>query len=99
MDFWFFFFFSSRRRHTRWNCDWSSDVCSSDLAQDVQGQVMRTRLQLSARIALALGITGSVVGLSIGPAGAAVSTLSVNPGTSITANTTVTVSASSAKTG
>src|SRR6266568_2640776 len=28
----FFFFFSSRRRHTRWNCDWSSDVCSSDLS-------------------------------------------------------------------
>src|SRR6266568_5330702 len=27
----YFFFFSSRRRHTRWNCDWSSDVCSSDL--------------------------------------------------------------------
>src|SRR5689334_17044048 len=27
----FRFFFSSRRRHTRWNCDWSSDVCSSDL--------------------------------------------------------------------
>src|SRR5689334_23949470 len=27
----FFFFFSSRRRHTRWNCDWSSDVCSCDL--------------------------------------------------------------------
>src|SRR6201992_2569405 len=25
------FFFPSRRRHTRWNCDWSSDVCSSDL--------------------------------------------------------------------
>src|SRR5215510_16268166 len=28
----FFFFFSSRRRHTRWPRDWSSDVCSSDLA-------------------------------------------------------------------
>src|SRR2546430_7403338 len=27
----FFFFFSSRRRHTRFDCDWSSDVCSSDL--------------------------------------------------------------------
>src|SRR6267154_1920531 len=27
-----FFFFSSRRRHTRWTGDWSSDVCSSDLA-------------------------------------------------------------------
>src|SRR6516164_3600097 len=30
----FFFFFSSRRRHTRWNCDWSSDVCSSDLVAE-----------------------------------------------------------------
>src|SRR6185369_16152429 len=29
--FLFFFFFSSRRRHTRFKCDWSSDVCSSDL--------------------------------------------------------------------
>src|SRR2546430_14590026 len=28
---WFVFFFSSRRRHTRFDCDWSSDVCSSDL--------------------------------------------------------------------
>ena len=27
----FVFFFSSRRRHTRSLCDWSSDVCSSDL--------------------------------------------------------------------
>src|SRR5438034_4594779 len=26
------FFFSSRRRHTRSLCDWSSDVCSSDLS-------------------------------------------------------------------
>src|SRR5256886_10821290 len=25
------FFFSSRRRHTIFDCDWSSDVCSSDL--------------------------------------------------------------------
>src|SRR6185369_13026465 len=30
-----FFFFSSRRRHTRFKCDWSSDVCSSDLASEV----------------------------------------------------------------
>src|SRR2546422_3275873 len=29
-----FFFFSSRRRHTRCSRDWSSDVCSSDLAQE-----------------------------------------------------------------
>src|SRR5688572_31169390 len=31
----FFFFFSSRRRHTRFDCDWSSDVCSSDLFDEV----------------------------------------------------------------
>src|SRR5947207_4910291 len=29
----YFFFFSSRRRHTRSLCDWSSDVCSSDLSK------------------------------------------------------------------
>src|SRR5699024_11936873 len=37
---WFFhvFFLSSRRRHTRSKRDWSSDVCSSDLAlQDKNG--------------------------------------------------------------
>src|SRR5262245_63585221 len=32
IDFFVFFFFSSRRRHTRCLSDWSSDVCSSDLA-------------------------------------------------------------------
>src|SRR5260221_1228446 len=30
------FFFSSRRRHTRSLCDWSSDVCSSDLRRRPQ---------------------------------------------------------------
>src|SRR5438105_7840511 len=30
-----FFFFSSRRRHTRSTRDWSSDVCSSDLRQEM----------------------------------------------------------------
>src|SRR5215213_11888175 len=32
------FFFSSRRRHTRLVSDWSSDVCSSDLAQELSRQ-------------------------------------------------------------
>src|SRR5260221_728269 len=32
-----YLFFSSRRRHTRSLCDWSSDVCSSDL---LGGQVL-----------------------------------------------------------
>src|SRR5689334_23477735 len=40
-----FFFFSSRRRHTRWNCDWSSDVCSSDLHEVwVNPQIKRASL-------------------------------------------------------
>src|SRR5205085_4748960 len=30
----FMFFFSSIRRHTGFDCDWSSDVCSSDLTVD-----------------------------------------------------------------
>src|SRR5215204_6759450 len=37
------FFFSSRRRHTRSLCDWSSDVCSSDLAVAARGAVGRPR--------------------------------------------------------
>src|SRR5688572_31637546 len=36
MVYFFFFFFSSRRRHTRFDCDWSSDVCSSDLEPSPQ---------------------------------------------------------------
>src|SRR5260221_148150 len=44
-----FFFFSSRRRHTRSLCDWSSDVCSSDLVslpnepEISKGKPMRTQ--------------------------------------------------------
>src|SRR5438270_13043601 len=34
-----FFFFSSRRRHTRFDCDWSSDVCSSDLSGGSTGRI------------------------------------------------------------
>src|SRR5580698_1656071 len=33
------FFFSSRRRHTRLTCDWSSDVCSSDLTNRAVSRV------------------------------------------------------------
>src|SRR6266567_7076620 len=43
----FVFFFSSRRRHTRFDCDWSSDVCSSDLADVVLKE--RRRLVLMVR--------------------------------------------------
>src|SRR5690606_41175749 len=38
----FFFFFSSTRRHTRFSRDWSSDVCSSDLA-DIDAEIEAIR--------------------------------------------------------
>src|SRR5215211_4185646 len=50
----FCFFFSSRRRHTRSLCDWSSDVCSSDLPT---GRT-RTRSQLGSLLLMRAGATG-----------------------------------------
>src|SRR6266481_2361598 len=46
-----FFFFSSRRRHTRWNCDWSSDVCSSDLIPVNAGAFAKLQLLLPGETA------------------------------------------------
>src|SRR5215212_6240969 len=40
VTFLFFFFFSSRRRHTRCLSDWSSDVCSSDLVDNPQAELI-----------------------------------------------------------
>src|SRR2546430_11291696 len=49
----FVFFFSSRRRHTRFDCDWSSDVCSSDLFGLVGGG---TSLEQMKSFAADLGV-------------------------------------------
>src|SRR2546430_12413056 len=38
------FFFSSRRRHTRFDCDWSSDVCSSDLTYSYSAAVVEVEV-------------------------------------------------------
>src|SRR6266487_4116708 len=48
----FFFFFSSRRRHTRWTSDWSSDVCSSDLAEDEEMRELIVINKADAMIAI-----------------------------------------------
>src|SRR5882672_11907884 len=58
--FFFFFFFSSRRRHTRSLCDWSSDVCSSDLPPrerplDLVLDVVQVEQRSLARVVLELG--------------------------------------------
>src|SRR2546430_13658617 len=46
----FFFFFSSRRRHTRFDCDWSSDVCSSDLCRTPSAGTRSTRMSVTAML-------------------------------------------------
>src|SRR5260370_26163105 len=40
----FSFFFSSRRRHTRFKCDWSSDVSSSDLVCRLLLEIGKTQV-------------------------------------------------------
>src|SRR2546430_5004444 len=45
-----FFFFSSRRRHTRFDCDWSSDVCSSDLFSGMSAPLRPSTTRGFARV-------------------------------------------------
>src|SRR2546430_4772531 len=54
----YFFFFSSRRRHTRFDCDWSSDVCSSDLHNRFPRLRAPLRRQSLRVAAAALAIAG-----------------------------------------
>src|SRR2546427_3263368 len=67
LSLFFFFFFSSRRRHTIFDCDWSSDVCSSDLAQRLSAprtaalQVEVARHPLVALAALVHGMVQTVL--------------------------------------
>src|SRR5260370_29003829 len=65
------FFFSSRRRHTRFKCDWSSDVCSSDLESVLRYHDSATsragigaateKLALRKIVIIGLGGTGSYI--------------------------------------
>src|SRR2546427_9315659 len=55
MEMLIFFFFSSRRRHTRFDCDWSSDVCSSDLDLFEPGSTFKVILAAAALSSHAVG--------------------------------------------
>src|SRR2546430_10857055 len=61
------FFFSSRRRHTRFDCDWSSDVCSSDLLKDlpVTLTVAAGRLALNGEPCEGAALTGLIQRLDL----------------------------------
>src|SRR2546427_9496903 len=56
------FFFSSRRRHTRFDCDWSSDVCSSDLVDDELEQAHSLRLDGPVSASYSMGTSGGAKG-------------------------------------
>src|SRR5437899_3948681 len=60
-----FFFFSSRRRHTRCLSDWSSDVCSSDLARPVPaaGVAVQGELAYTQDVSPAQGLVHSPLGV------------------------------------
>src|SRR6266480_214369 len=61
MEISFFFFFSSRRRHTRLTCDWSSDVCSSDLALMWRMTGESVLAAVLATIALGILLRGAMI--------------------------------------
>src|SRR6266480_7145436 len=79
----FFFFFSSRRRHTRLTCDWSSDVCSSDLG-------------LPAALALKLADRARPVACVLGDGGFAMAMAEIETGTRLGLGVTVIVLADDA---
>src|SRR5205085_7856219 len=49
-----YFYFSSRRRHTRFDCDWSSDVCSSDLCHYKASRQSGANINRANRVTLAV---------------------------------------------
>src|SRR5690606_40890985 len=58
------FFFSSRRRHTRFSRDWSSDVCSSDLALSaIRANKMRSFLTM---LGVIIGIAAVITMVALG---------------------------------
>src|SRR2546430_2310416 len=62
--FCFFFFFSSRRRHTRFDCDWSSDVCSSDLTELLDSALDLARLATARDDRGVILVDGHFLGLA-----------------------------------
>src|SRR6266480_5620500 len=63
----FFFFFSSRRRHTRLTCDWSSDVCSSDLLNASNARTYRLGWRTAAGTPVPFTLIGNDGGLLPAP--------------------------------
>src|SRR2546427_3957452 len=52
LAFSYYFFFSSRRRHTRFDCDWSSDVCRLRLRSEEHTSELQSQSNLVCRLLL-----------------------------------------------
>src|SRR5256886_12512652 len=66
-------FFSSRRRHTRFDCDWSSDVCSSDLTVTILAlRMVRSFIPLAVLWIGKLIIDGVIAAMQVRAAGGVV---------------------------
>src|SRR2546430_16211272 len=63
------FFFSSRRRHTIFDCDWSSDVCSSDLYTSVHRLAIHGRSNVGLLIGACLTQRPELFGAAIAQVG------------------------------
>src|SRR2546427_9943596 len=59
------FFFSSRRRHTIFDCDWSSDVCSSDLIPEESLDLGQDRRPLNGGLELGQYLLHRFAGLLV----------------------------------
>src|SRR6516165_6686961 len=91
----FIFFFSSRRRHTRFDCDWSSDVCSSDLSQKFVTTKApyapsngKRRLGASSKLPLMTSTPRPLSALAAAPTGSRLTTRTVNLADASNASTT-----------
>src|SRR5256886_13323968 len=100
---WVTIFFSSRRRHTRFDCDWSSDVCSSDLSP-VSGATVTLAANPATGITLTqpagtTNTSGQITGaLSSTEAGTKTVTATVNNTMTVTETALVTVNSAAAAT-
>src|SRR5256886_4042748 len=68
LSYYDYFFFSSRRRHTRFDCDWSSDVCSSDLvtANSAPASTFHAKRDSSRSRSTAPGFTPTPIAQRVG---------------------------------
>src|SRR5207237_7235732 len=81
-----------RRRHTRFKCDWSSDVCSSDLVNDLElTHLLRRLIGESIELKVIHGRDLGVVKVDQGQLEQVIINLAVNARDAMTGGGTLTI--------